>query len=88
MVRASHGVLAKHVCPGIVHSSSLEEGHHCREAHVSDWISAKEEPQKNLYLRFGSVSRAEVGDNDVKLERRRSERVERWSCGIIVCLFV
>lgn len=84
MVRASHGVLAKHVCPGIVHSSSLDVGHHCREAHVSDWISAKEEPQKNLYLRFGSVSRAEV-DDDVKLERRRSERVERWSCGIIVC---
>jgi hypothetical protein len=76
MVRASHGVLAKQVCPGIVHSSSLEEGHHCREAHVSVWISAKEEPQKNLYLRFGSVSRAKVVD-DVKLERRRSERVER-----------
>jgi hypothetical protein len=75
MVRASHGVLAKHVCPGIVHSSSLEDGHHCREAHVSVWISAKEEPQKNLYLRFGSVSRAEVVD--VKVVRRRSERVER-----------
>jgi hypothetical protein len=42
---------------------------------VSVWISAKEEPQKNLYLRLGSVSRAEV--DDVKLERRRSERVER-----------
>ena len=74
MVRASHGVLAKQVCPGIVHSSSLEEGHHCREAHVSVWISAKEEPQKNLYLRFGSVSRAETTTDD---ERRRSERVER-----------
>jgi hypothetical protein len=41
---------------------------------VSVWISAKEEPQKNLYLRFGSVSRAETTTDD---ERRRSERVER-----------
>ena len=50
MVRASHGVLAKHVCPGTRHSSSEEDGHHCRSEHVSACMSAKEEPQKNLYL--------------------------------------
>ena len=27
-LRASHGVLAKHVCPGTRHSSSDDDGHH------------------------------------------------------------
>ena len=51
MSRASQGVLAKQVWPGTRHSSSAEEGHHWRSEQVSDWMSAKEEPQKNLYFR-------------------------------------
>lgn len=59
MRRASQGVLAKHVWPGRRHSSSEAEGHHWREEQVSVWMSAKEEPQKNLYLIL-SVSMAVV----------------------------
>jgi hypothetical protein len=44
-------VLAKQVCPGTVHSSSDEEGHHWRSEHVSACMSAKEEPQKKKYFK-------------------------------------
>lgn len=85
MVRASQGVLAKQVCPGRRHSSSLLEGHHWRSAQVSVWMSAKEEPQKNLYLRLGSVARAVV-DLMVVVDRRR-RRVERCrSAAIVSCV--
>lgn len=53
MRRASHGVLAKHVWPGTVHSSSLAEGHHWRCSQVSVWMSAKSVPQKKKYLTSG-----------------------------------
>ena len=43
-------------------------------------MSAKEEPQKNLYLRLGSVARAEI----VVVDRRRVASVERCSLGIIL----
>jgi len=54
MDRASHGVFAKHEWPGTRHSSSAEDGHHWRSEQVSDWMSAKDVPQKNLYLWEGS----------------------------------
>ncbi len=70
MVRASQGVLAKHVWPGRRHSSSEAEGHHWRVVQVSVWMSAKEEPQKNLYL----ILSVEMAPHVVVADRRRIAR--------------
>lgn len=70
MRRASQGVFAKQVWPGIRHSSSDDEGHHCRWAQVSAWMSAKDEPQKNLYLCVDCCARA-------TLRRADSDRASR-----------
>lgn len=45
---------------------------------MSVWMSAKEEPQKNLYFKFGSVCRAVVVDD------RSRRRAERFSAAVIM----
>ncbi len=80
MRRASHGVFAKHACPGVRHSSSDELGHHCRPAQVSDCMSAKDEPQKKWYLWAAAASASsEVADPTARtmaMGRKRRRTVD------------